>query len=327
MLDTLKFVQGAVSKKEYVPELSHFRIAGGRIVGYNGHLCISSPIALDIDCCPKATQLVRAIAACEEEVQIALTPKGRLSVVSGAFRGHVDTVPLEVFPDVQPEGELVQVDGELLPALRVLMDYTSEDASRPWASGVLLDGASAFATNNVVLVERWLGYHFPYRVNLPSYAVREMLRIREEPKALRLSSNSLTVYYDGDRWMRTQLNSAEWPDARALLDRSAQVQTQDVPEGLWRALETVAPMLGELKAVYVQAGSVATGEDEDCAARVVLESLPADLHGAFNCPMLQSLEGIAQRIALETWPQPCPFYGDKLRGLLVGLKPVGAKHA
>jgi hypothetical protein len=32
MLDALKFVKGAVAKKDFVPELTHFRITGGRVV-------------------------------------------------------------------------------------------------------------------------------------------------------------------------------------------------------------------------------------------------------------------------------------------------------
>ncbi len=42
MLDTLKFIQGAVARKDHVPALVHFRIAGGRIRGFNGTLSLAA---------------------------------------------------------------------------------------------------------------------------------------------------------------------------------------------------------------------------------------------------------------------------------------------
>ena len=66
MLEVLKFVKGAVGKKDYVPALTHFQIADGRITGFNGKISLSSPIALDLECCPKAIPFVKAIEACTD---------------------------------------------------------------------------------------------------------------------------------------------------------------------------------------------------------------------------------------------------------------------
>ena len=43
MIDAVKFVQGAVAKKDYVAELTHFLIQDNRITGYNGIMGLSSP--------------------------------------------------------------------------------------------------------------------------------------------------------------------------------------------------------------------------------------------------------------------------------------------
>src|SRR5574337_929986 len=154
MLESLNFVKGAVAKKDLVPAMTHFHISNGRIQSYNGKISLSAPIALDVDCCPKADPFVRAIEACTETAQLHLTPSGKLAIRSGKFRAHIDSVPEEMFPELEPEGEPVSVDGDLLPALTQLYDLVGEDASRPWATGILLDGGSAFATNNVLLAER-----------------------------------------------------------------------------------------------------------------------------------------------------------------------------
>ena len=98
MLPELKFTATAVAKKDYVPELQYFSIAQGRVTGFNGSLCISSPIDLDIDAYPKAGDFIKAIAACTDETTaITKTAAGRLSIKSGPFKTLVNCV------DQQPE--------------------------------------------------------------------------------------------------------------------------------------------------------------------------------------------------------------------------------
>jgi DNA polymerase III sliding clamp (beta) subunit (PCNA family) len=313
----LKFAQGAVSKKDFVPALSHFQISNGRVTGYDGKLSLSAPIALDLECCPKAGPFVNAVQACQDTAQLAMTTGGKLTIRSGKFRAHVECLPVETFPVVEPEGIPVAIDGHLLPALKVLYEFSAEDASRPWAAGVLLDGASAFATNNVILIEAWLGYHFPYRVNLPRFTIREMLRIGEEPIGMQLTADSVTFHYSEHRWLRSQLNSIEWPDIRGMLDRvpAGPEEVPVVPDGLWEALETLAPFVSEIGQLYIGPDVVRTAAEE--GASVEVPGMPIC---SFNHKMLAMLEGVAARADFGLWPNPVPFYGERLRGLIAGMR-------
>lgn len=319
MLEQLKFVKGAVGKKDLVPALTHFLIRDGRITGYNGKISLSAPIPLDVDCCPKATDLVKAIEACGETVQLHLTDTGKLSIRSGKFRAYVQTVNSELFPLVEPEGLTVDIDGNLLPALSRLYDFSSEDASRPWAAGVLLDGESAFASNNVILAECWLGYHFPYRVNVPRFTVKEMMRIGEEPIGLQLTATSATFHYTGDRWLRTQLASNDWPDISGMLARvPATVHSvPEVPAGLWEALATIEPFLDDASRVYMLGDRIATAPEEGTG--VDFAHAPAE--GLYNHKMLSLLADVAQRIDFTQYPAPLPWFGNSMRGMFVGMRP------
>lgn len=318
MLDVLKFVQGAVSRKDFVPELTHFRIRDGRITGYNGKLSVSSPISLDIDCCPKAVPFVRAIEACVDTAQLHMTPNGKLAIRSGKFRTHVDTIG-EAFMGVEPEGTYVPSGGELLPALRLLYEFTAEDASRPWAAGVLLDGHSAFATNNIVLVEYWLGgYHFPFRINLPRHALKEIIRVGEEPTGLMVNAHNAAFMYEGGRWLRTQLNAIEWPDLSAHFDCMPPTTT-DIAPGLFDALDVLKPFVDDLARVFVLQDRVTTTRDDAVEGTTV--DVPGQREaGPFNLNMLSLLRGVATHIGFEEYPRPCPFYGNRLRGLITGMK-------
>ena len=127
MLDTLKFVRGAVAAKDFVPALTHFQIANGFIKGYNGSIGLCSPIELDLDVKPRAAQFIKAIQTCKSTVQLSLTTNGRLSIKSGAFKAFINCIE-EDFPDIKPSGEVVQLDGKLLRAIKVLNKFIAEDA-------------------------------------------------------------------------------------------------------------------------------------------------------------------------------------------------------
>lgn len=315
MLDALKFVQGAVAKKDYVQALTHFHIADGLIKGYNGSLALCSPIDLNLEIVPKAQPFIKAIQTCKDTVQLNMTPAGRLSIKSGGFKAFVDCLD-EKPMDIAPEGQLVQLDGNLLKALKVLNPFIAEDASRPWARGIMFRGPSAFATNNVALVEYWLGYTFPVEVNIPKPAVQELLRIGEEPTGIQVCENAVTFHFEGNRWLRTQCYSTNWPDMGKVLNREA--NPQDFPTGFFEALTDLAPFVDELGRIFMLGTRMTTTPADGLGASTDLKGLPEQ--GIYHIKQLQLLEGIAHKIDLAQYPAPCLFYGDKLRGAIVGMR-------
>ena len=315
MLDNLRFVQGAVARKDFVPALTHFQIRGGRITGFNGVISLSSPIPLELDIRPKAAQLIKAIQTCQETIQLHVTPGGKLAVKSGKFKVMVDCTT-EEFPGVAPDGVPVEFPTGLLAVFKKLYPFIADDASRPWARGILLRGSSAFATNNIVLVEHWLGGQVPTPINVPRVAVVELLRIGEEPESILVAENSVTFNFEGGRWLRTQTLSAEWPDLSRILD--GQANLQPFPSELVEAVETIKPFSDALQAIFFTEAGVATTKtiDED-GAFVAFEGLPA---GCFNAEMLIEVGGLATSIDFSAYPKPCLFQGAGVRGALVGMR-------
>lgn len=316
MLSSLKFVQGAVAKKDLLPALTHFRIEKGTVRGYNGTLALCSPIPLDIECTPKAEPMVRAIGHCDDTVAMTLTPAGRLSIKSGSFKAFVDCVEGDT-PHVEPEGEFFDLDGvALLTALKTVWPFVGDDASRPWTNGVLLRGQSAFATNNVTLVEYWIGSAFPHSVNIPRQAIKEMLRIDEAPVKAQLTETSITFHYLDGRWIRSQLYSTDWPDLSKVLDRESSPVPMD--ERLFRALDKIKSFVDKNGRVLIGGGRVRTHDDDNSGAAVEIPDLQWD--GVFNIEMLRLLEGVVTTIDWSAYPAPCMFYGDRLRGAIVGMR-------
>lgn len=317
MLTELKFVQGAVAKKDFVPALTHFVIENGTVRGFNGTLALCSPIPFDVACKPKADTLVKAIANCQETVSLALTPAGRLSIKSGKFKAFVDCVDGDT-PHVNPEGEHVAIDGEaLLQALKVVSPFIGDDASRPWSNGVLLLGQSAFATNNVTLVEYWTGTGFPKPVNIPRAAIKELLRINEAPTGVQLSNTSVSFHFSGGRWLRTQLFETQWPDLTKVLNRESSPAPLD--ERLFEALDVLKPFVDKMGRIrFTGGGRIATHEDADEGAGYDIEGF--DHSGVYNIEMLNLLRGVATNIDWAAYPSACMFFGERLRGAIIGMR-------
>jgi DNA polymerase III sliding clamp (beta) subunit (PCNA family) len=316
MLSELKFVQGAVAKKDFLPALTHFAIEGGRVRGYNGTIALCSPIPFDIACKPKAEPLVRAIANCDETVSLSLTAAGRLSIKSGKFKAFIECVEGES-AHVEPEGDDVAIDGPaLLCALQAIQPFIGDDASRVWTTGVLLRGQSAFATNNVSLVEYWVGSNFPVTLNIPRAAVKEIVRIDEAPVRAQMTENSVTFHYANERWIRTQLLPTDWPDLSRILDNESSAKPID--SRLFEGLEVLRPFVDKLGRVFFQNGQMVTHEQEGEGASFSLDDIGID--GVYNIEILRLLDGVAKTVDWSTYPKPCLFFGDRLRGALIGMK-------
>ena len=320
MLDAIRFVQGAVAKRNLVPALAHFRIQNERILGFNGTLCLSSPIAFNINANPKAAPFAKAIATCKETVQVHLTKTGRLSIRSGPFKALIEC--LEDIPqEMEPVGTYTELPHGILEPLRVLAPFVSEDASRVWARGILLRGQSALATNNAILVEKWVKHAFPLEANLPKMLITALLRINIEPIGVQLAPNSITFHYTGERWLCSQLYTTLWPNVARILNRPV-VNLLSVPAAFWRAIETVAPFVGDSGMVHISPNNVSTATDLDAAAEsgatIHVENLPAE--GSFNLKYLRQLEKVANSIDFSAYPNPCLFFGDNLRGAIIGLR-------
>lgn len=316
MLDALRFVRGAVSRKDYAPELKHFVVKDGMVRAFNGTLALCSPIQLDVACAPLAELMIKAIAGCEDVVALRLTDSDKLVVHSGAFTSYVPCLPLEGVPEVVPSGTVAKdIDGAaLLTAIQKALPFVGNDATRPWTNGVLLHEGSAFATNNICLVQCWSGVTLPASVNIPFGALVEIERVGEPPVAIQMDDNSITFHYQDSRWIRSQVLSADWPDINRILD--VQSNPQPVPEGLFDAMVRLKPFLGDGRYVYIKDGSICTSPDPDTGASYKLDNLPS--RGAYLYPMLQLLEPVAQTVDFDRYPSPITFFGEKIRGVILG---------
>lgn len=318
LVDTLNFIKGAVAKKDFVPVLTHVHIKDGYIQSYNGMVTLCSPIELALDCTPRADKFIKAIQTCKDTIQMSITPTGRLSIKSKGFKTLIECSQ-EPFPSIELAGERLPLPGEgFIAALKALEPLIAEDASRPWARGILFDGKTASATNNIIVAQLWLDFKFPTRINLPHAAVNELIRLKQEPIEMIVTENHVTFIYENERWLRSQLYSTKWPDLDGFFKNRVEGKAQPVPEGFYDSLREVAPFVDALYRVHISDGKVASSSDMDLATTSEVPNLRGE--GIYNVTQLLLLEGIATKLNFDAWPAPAAFFGDRLRGSVVGMK-------
>jgi hypothetical protein len=316
--EALKFVKGAVSTKNFVPAMQHFAIKDGKVSAFNGVVALSSPVDVDLSCAPKAAPLVAALDRCSDVVSLDLMHNDRLHVKSSGFGVFIECMPLVELPQATPTGDVVELNGELfIEALQAVRPFIGDDASRPWSNGVLLSSSSAYATNNVTLVQYWIGSDFATPVVIPLAAVKELLRIKQTPTHVQLSNNSATFHFPGDRWLHTLLlDAGSWPNLAGILEQPS--NPEPVPEGLFEGLANLKPFVESTGRVYLHPGYISTSAEVSLGAYQRVDELQHSV--VYNYSMLCLLDGVAERIDFSTYPAPNIFFGGRIRGAIIGTR-------
>lgn len=316
MLDALKFVAGAIKKNGISPELEHFNIGGGRIIGFNGYMALSAPLDLPIDAMPRADMFHKALQACTDRVSVDRTPNGRLRITSGGLTVHVPCIEKIVF-DAKPEGELFDAPPTLRETFARMLPFIGDDASRPWAMGLAIGDGAYTATNNVVLLQVWDGNPLP-TFNCPRFAVAEVARIKQSPVKIQVSPHSVTFHYEDGRWLRTQLLASDWPTEtmnKILMRESVQ---EPLPEGFFDAVDILAPFAAEASSpIFLSPRGLSTGDPE--LAEGAIKHLSGLPDACFKLKALQMLKDEVTTVDFNLHPQPCLFYGPSSRGAIIGL--------
>lgn len=239
MLNTFRTLSGAVSTKDFIPSLTHFALQSGRAAAFDGRVYISAP-APELSHLPPLTApadaLLAALEGCGEDPPSLSfdAESGRLRVTSKRFTARIPVGEAAAFPfSAASEKGAKKLNGSILSALKALRPFVGDDASRPWCSSILLRGAVAFASNNVVLAEQSLPMIFPLPSALPVFAVDELLRIGAEPRAVAADERALTFFLPDGVFLRAALFSEAWPDPKPPLQAAfAQYTPTPIPPQL-----------------------------------------------------------------------------------------------
>jgi len=223
-----------------------------------------------------------------------------------------------------PDGVKLDINpADFMAGLLECAPFMGDDASRPWSCGVLLTREGMFATNNLSLVHYTKAFPAVSEkgIVIPAQAVKEILGIGKLPKWLQVSGHSLSLFYDAEMWLRTQLVDVPWPSVNSLLDeahKGAELLTAN--DEVFNAITDILPFTDDMGRVYFNDGFVATTIEESEGARVELGEWFSEVQGVYIGKVFLLMQPIMTTIDLTHWPKPCPFAGNNLRGVIIGPK-------
>jgi hypothetical protein len=90
-----------------------------------------------------------------------------------------------------------------------------------------------------------------------------------------------------------------------------------IPEGFFEGLATISGMADGTSRVYLRDGALRTHADHDEGAAWDID-LPAE--GLYNLKMMSLLDSVVSTIDLSLYPGPALFFGERLRGAIIGMK-------
>lgn len=326
MLDVLHIVRGAVSTKDLVPVLTHVALHDGRMCGYNGRLYIDAPAPgfEKLSFTVPAERFIAAIEACGTEAPRIKVVDGRCVIVTRNSKVVLPTGPIENFPHVDmDESKRVRLKNQFIASLGLLRPFVGDDASRAWASGVLVANGRMTATNNVSIVE--LGPLGPptRSYTLPAFTIDELTRIGLDPGYMTILENAVTFHLPGDVWIRSKLIAEPWPEsAPGMIDEfHKDAHFTPIPPALREAVERIRPFCADAKAPIVQLldRKVLTTGGEMSAEVTGFKSSFGEC--AFRAEPLLDVLAVASHIDWTKFPR-VPWRNDdgSIRGVTVGVK-------
>src|SRR5690606_36183060 len=155
---------------------------------------------------------------------------------------------------------------------------------------------------------------FPDEMILPAEAIKEMIRVGVDPVGIQVEGRAVTFHYSNGAWMRTALILGEWPDLAKVLN--VEHNCIPFPDGFFEAVKRLDVFTTKENHIHLRSGILATSASEGDGALIELEGFEGV--GTHFLPQLAKLDGVATTIDFSTWPRPCLFFGDMLRGAIIG---------
>ena len=315
MIKELRLVRGAVAKKDIVPVLTHFHVYDGRIQGGNGKIAIDCPCESlkGFDFTVPCERFLKAVDACNGEPNIKVK-ETKLTVSKKKFRATLPLSNHETFPrDTSPTSYDDMDASDLLQAMRVLLPFVADDATRLWSNGIWFNDGYAYATNNVVLIRTPVELQASFI--LPSFAVEEILRVGMLPTGFHVDDKSLYLMYQNGMWLRSHLIEGQWPESVATMIQ--ETKTIPLEPEFIAAVEQIVPFCPNeaLPRICLDDGKVAT---DDGAMSAEVGGFKG-MTGYYRAEPLLAVARVASHIDFSTYPKPCYFKGYAVEGVLVGV--------
>jgi hypothetical protein len=316
----VEWITDALSSKNLAREMTHYRVQGGEIRATDGRITAGHPFPDVGNFLVPGREFEKLLKRFPTEPTVEILEQS-IKLKSGRSHGTIQTLNLEQwnYPGVDADIWEDAPEG-LVPVLRKLKPFVSDNATQEWALGIALEYGYAYATNNIVIAGARIDSIGDERIGtLPVWAIEFLLDREEDLTDWAWTENYVAFRWASGAWMRSQLINTQFNEQASAMARNAEQYTPRVEitkefrESFMRSIDLCEGAVGisatELSGAFGQA---------QFADEIELEDLPEKTFWAAK--MLKPVIAEATHWEPHTWPKAAPFRGEHLFGYILGRR-------
>jgi len=320
MKASLNWVKDALSSKDLRPELNHYLVRHGMIHATDGRMVACHPFPTEDELfCVSGPEFEKLLARLEAPIELEVEDD-HIVLKHGRLRGKIKTLPPDEWQFNEVKAAWYPVPKLLLPSLKKLRAFISDNATKPWALCVGMANDTLYATNNISIAAcPEIGLPDGLRGVIPYWAIDFILSRPEGLAEWAHADNYLGFRWKNGAWMRTQLVEGEFPpQVEAIIGSAGYAEHKITDE--WRAAYMQASSL--LDDALVLKADHMTGINRHMEVRVEATSpLPPDSdHSGWSVEYLNPVIACATHWQPDKWPNPVPFRGEDILGVVMGRR-------
>jgi len=330
LVEALDFV--SVGTADFQPWQRYVKLVDKMAVTFNGQIAAGYPIAEELTLCPQLDKFKIALNRCGKTLTISETPSAQISVKGDKLRALVKCLQPEELPPCQPDPMICEIGDIIKETFKVCGVLASEAAERVIEASLLLEANTCTGTNGAAILQHWHGVNLP-----PAMVVSKLFAaaIAKQAKPLtgfgfswnadQTQVSSVTFWFEGGAWIKTQCYADKWPDINAVLN-VASVPTETNGE-LFEAIEAVSHFNEDGYVTFAE-NKVMSHDNDGVGAQFPVKGLTGGKK--FNGKLIKTVAPYASKIDLTSYADRAFFFGgtaeNPVRGAIMGLKAIVTEY-
>jgi len=315
----IKWLNDAISSKDIVAGMSHYRFMDNELRATDGRLTAGHPWKFDGSFLVPGAELEKLLKRLPDDIKVIASER-ELKISSGRMRGTIQTLDASVwnYPGVE-EAEWLPVPSDLRMILTDLRPFISDNATQLWATCVALDHGWAYATNNIAIAGIECEALGNIKALLPSWAIDFLLPRWERMEAWAWTDHYVAFRWENGAWMRSQLIVGEFPARAAELVRKVGITDQGIDAEYRSAFNEVIGLSDDEVLIY--ADHIECGFGKAQVTVDLKNTTPKDCtFSRWGGNYLRPVINAAESWTPSAWPAPAAFRGQRIAGYVVGRK-------
>lgn len=264
---------------------------------------------------PHTNKLASALKKMQTGHSLTILDDSHISIKSGRLKAVIPTIEY-VADKLYPDQVKHTIDIEnFLWALNTASIVTKDKADRVIHASVIAHEGSCYGTDNILLIECWHGLQLQQDLVIPKTFISALNKIKKKPTGLGYTDKSVTIWYEDNSWIKTQLYGVDWPinNIKSLL--RLPTNYIQMPKDLLEATDSLLPFLEKDQSIILSSDKIYVESKNSIHSSYDIELNMNDIK--INCKLINLVCKHATGWDYTSQgDRYIMFTGNRLRGLL-----------